>query len=104
MGYDPKDLEGKLGRPDCPVIIDVRSGFEFAAGHIPGALHLPLLKCLFRVRQEVPDREREVVLYCEHGPRAGLVKGLLGALGYRSTRCLDGHMHRWRRDRRKIEK
>lgn len=102
MGIEPRELEKLLGTAHCPVILDVRSHFEFAAGHIPGAVHLPFLKCLFRVSRELPDKSAPIVLCCEHGPRAQLVGSLLGLLGYRSTRLLSGHMHRWRSEKRKI--
>jgi len=102
MELKPSELEKLLGTGRGPVILDVRSRFEFSAGHLPGAVHLPFLHCLFRASRVIPDKSTEVVLYCEHGPRAQLVGGLLGLFGYRSVRLLGGHMHRWRKEKRKI--
>jgi hydroxyacylglutathione hydrolase len=104
MGFDPQELEDRLGTANCPVIVDVRSRFEYTSGHIPGALHLPFLKYLFRASSVIPDKLTDVVLYCEHGPRAQLASSILGFLGYRSVNSLVGHMHRWRRDKRKLVK
>ena len=102
MGIEPRELEKLLGIGNGPVILDVRSHFEFIAGHLPGANHLPFLKCLFSASRVVPDKSAAIVLYCEHGPRAQLVGGLLKLFGYRSIRLLNGHMHRWRNEKRKI--
>jgi len=38
----PRELADKIGYGHPPAVIDVRTGFEFRAGHIPGASHAPL--------------------------------------------------------------
>jgi iron complex transport system ATP-binding protein len=47
---------------EAPLVLDVRSADEFAAGHIPGAQHLPL-DDLARRWASLP-RDRTVVTYC----------------------------------------
>lgn len=42
-------------------VIDIRDGDAYGAGHIPGALHIPLLRLQYK-RDLVPD-DRPVVLY-----------------------------------------
>ena len=69
-----RDLEQRIKRGDPPVIIDVRSGMEFRAGHIPGALHCPLFKVVLRMAKLPVDKQKTLVLTCEHGPRAQLAK------------------------------
>ncbi|HEX9777123.1 MAG TPA: rhodanese-like domain-containing protein [Geopsychrobacteraceae bacterium] len=91
----------KTGRP--PTVLDVRSGSEYRSGHIPGAVHAPLLKILLR-RVTLPgDKEQLLVLTCEHGPRALLVKSLLNKAGYARVEMLDGHMTGWRQARLPLE-
>jgi hydroxyacylglutathione hydrolase len=81
----------------APCVLDVRSGFEFNTGHIPGAAHAPFLKILLR-RVALPrEKQALIVLTCEHGPRAYLARTLLGLIGYRNLHLLDGHMAVWRR-------
>ena len=46
MGEDdglvsPIELRDRLGGADAPTIIDVRDTDEYAAGHLPGARHIP---------------------------------------------------------------
>jgi len=92
----PKELLKRMKAKNPPAIIDVRSGFEFKAGHIPGALHAPFWKILLRLARLPSDKNAELVVTCEHGPCAQSAKGLLGFLGYRNVALLSGHMAAWR--------
>ena len=85
----------KAGKP--PAIVDVRTGFEFNRGHIPGALHCPTWMILLGLAPLPKEKDEEVVVTCEHGPRAQIVKGILGFLGYRNVTLLEGHMYAWRK-------
>ena len=51
--------------------IDVRSAAEFAAGHIPGAINIPMDQVESRLADLQADKP--VVLICHSGTRAGLV-------------------------------
>lgn len=91
------ELMAKIASGTAPTVVDVRTGFEFKRGHIPGAFHAPTWKILLRLVKLPQDRERELVLLCELGPRAKIAKGLVALFGYRNTRLLEGHMAEWRR-------
>lgn len=80
----------------APVVLDVRSTFEFESGHIPGALHAPLPRVLKAANEATGSKQQLVVIVCEHGPRAQLARVLLTFCGYRNLQLLDGHMSRWR--------
>jgi rhodanese-related sulfurtransferase len=58
------DLIGRLGRGDV-VLVDVRPGEEYDAGHIEGARSIPM-EALHRRLAELPA-DREIVAYCR-GP------------------------------------
>ncbi|MBL0224481.1 MAG: rhodanese-like domain-containing protein [Geobacteraceae bacterium] len=91
-----QELLKRIKSRQAPAVLDVRSGFEFRSGHIPGAIHAPALKILLRIARIPSDKGTELVVTCEHGPRAQLAKGLLGILGYRNVTLLEGHMATWR--------
>lgn len=93
----PQELVTKMKSTQPPAIIDVRTGFEFRKGHIPGAIHAPTWKILLRFAQIPSDKNAELVLTCELGPRAQIAKSLLGVFGYRNVTLLEGHMAGWRR-------
>ena len=80
----------------APVIVDVRSRWEYESGHVPGALHLPFYAMWFRHSEIKVKTETPIVLYCEHGPRAWIGKCTLWTLGYKNLDYLDGHMSGWK--------
>lgn len=86
---DAAALHDRL-REGAVVVLDVRPGDEYEAGHIPGAVSLPIEE-LERCLTELP-RDREIVAYCR-GPyclfsRQAVDK--LRAHGFRALRMGDG--------------
>ena len=51
-------------------VIDVREPEEWAAGHIPGAVHVPKSYLESRIEGAAPDRSGHVILYCASGNRS----------------------------------
>jgi rhodanese-related sulfurtransferase/DNA-binding transcriptional ArsR family regulator len=85
----PEELRRRLDAGDV-TLIDVRPGDEFAAGHIPGALSVPVTELAHRLR-ELPKR-KEIVAYCR-GPycvMAVTAIELLRQRGYRARRLIEG--------------
>jgi len=98
------ELTQRINSNSAPVVIDARSGFEFKRGHIRGAIHAPVLTILLKRARLPGNKYSELVITCEHGPRALMAKRLLGVYGYRNTTLLDGHMLGWRRAGLPLEK
>lgn len=64
-------------------IIDVRETEEFAAGHLPGAKHVPRSYMETRIEGVVPDRSTQVILYCASANRSAYAaRTLTEELGY----------------------
>ena len=80
-----------------PIIIDVRSTYEYQAGHIPNALHIPFWTAFTTGQLSNYSFDQPLVLYCEHGPRAGIAKLGLSMQGFQNIRYLEGHMKAWRK-------
>jgi glyoxylase-like metal-dependent hydrolase (beta-lactamase superfamily II)/rhodanese-related sulfurtransferase len=78
------------------VILDVREKDAFAAGHVPGARHLPRGQLELRVNDEFPDPTMRIVVYCEFGKISTLAAATLRQLGFMRTAALDGGMKAWR--------
>ena len=56
---------------DTPVLlVDVREAHEYAAGHLPGAVHLSKGVLERDIRGRVPDLDTPLVLYCGGGYRS----------------------------------
>ncbi len=62
------------------LLVDVRSPFEYAKGHIPDAINIPLRDLAQNVDQ-IP-RKGNVILYCTSGYRTGIGVMSLHTLGY----------------------
>lgn len=74
-------------------LLDVRTAGEYRAGHLPGAVHIPLQELERRMKEAGP-RDGTVVAYCLSGARSAHAKRLLLAHGF--TRVHDlGAMSRW---------
>lgn len=74
-----------------PMIIDVRTPEEYAAGHIPQALNIPI-EDLSHSLAKLSDISSPLVLYCASGSRSSSAKQLLLQHGY--TRVYNaGSMH-----------
>lgn len=78
---------------DGGLALDVRESSEFAQGHIPGALHIPLGELESRART-IP-RERPIVTYCGHGERSATALSLLERLGFGPLANVDGGFDAW---------
>ncbi len=92
-----KELAKRIRGKSAPCVVDVRSGFEYRSGHIPGAEHAPFLTVLLHLKKLPRDRKAPVVVACEHGPRAQLAAAMLRAAGFVNLELLQGHMAGWRR-------
>ncbi|HKT56078.1 MAG TPA: rhodanese-like domain-containing protein [Microbacterium sp.] len=77
-------------REDVP-LIDVREADEFAAGHVPGAVNLPMSVIGGRL-DELPDGAFDVI--CQVGGRSARVVQALEARGYDATN-VDGGTGEW---------
>jgi rhodanese-related sulfurtransferase len=74
-------------------LLDVREDDEWAAGHIDGAVHIPMSGLLPRVA-EVP-KDRDVVVVCKVGARSAQVTAYLRQQGWSMVRNLDGGVVSW---------
>lgn len=74
-------------------LVDVRTPAEFAAGHIPGAINIPVQQLETRMR-ELEPKDGTVVLYCRSGRRSGDAAQLLKRAGFAQVHDL-GPMSRW---------
>ncbi|MEV4640681.1 MBL fold metallo-hydrolase [Actinoplanes sp. NPDC049548] len=71
-----------LAAEDADVVLDVRAAAEWDAGHLAGAVHIPLPSLTERLR-EVPDGT--VWVHCAAGYRAAAAASLLARAGRRTV-------------------
>lgn len=85
-------VAARLQCGQAPVLLDVREAEEWAAGHIPGAVWIPLGELPQRLA-ELP-KDREIVCVCRSGHRSEMATLLLRAHGF-DARNLTGGMLNW---------
>jgi len=78
---------------DDAYLLDVREDDEWAAGHAPDAVHMPMYEIPVR-RDEVPQ-DRDVVVVCRVGARSAQVVAYLRANGWDRVTNLAGGMWAW---------
>ena len=82
----PEEAKTVMSTQDV-VILDVREPAEFATGHVPGAINVPLGEIRpGRVLPEAPDLEKTVLVYCRSGRRSDIGGRIMAESGYRDVR------------------
>jgi molybdopterin/thiamine biosynthesis adenylyltransferase/rhodanese-related sulfurtransferase len=78
-------------------LLDVRETEEFAAGHLPGAKHVPRSYLEMRIEGVVADRDAHIILYCQSGNRsAWAARTLTEDLGYTNVSSMTGGIVLWK--------
>jgi len=78
-------------------LIDVREESEYAADHLPGAVHLGKGILERDIERLQPDTEAEIVLYCGGGYRSALAADNLQKMGYTHVWSMDGGFRGWKK-------
>ncbi|MBB3662565.1 rhodanese-related sulfurtransferase [Prauserella sediminis] len=89
---------------DGAVLLDVREADEWAAGHAPGAVHIPLgdLPASTDKLAELPD-DRPVYVICRTGGRSAQATAWLNAAGLVDAVNVAGGMKSWQTEGRALE-
>ena len=90
------EVKAKLDRREKFLLIDVREESEYAADHLPGAVHLGKGIIERDVEARVPDQDTPMVLYCGGGFRSALAADNLQKMGYTQVLSMDGGIRGWR--------
>lgn len=88
----PAELRRRLASSDRPDILDVRTASEWEAGHLPGALHVPLPELQARLA-EVPSGPLAVI--CGSGYRSSIACSILQRAGWRAVENVAGGWEAW---------
>jgi len=89
-------VKAKLDRGDKFLLIDVREESEFAADHLPTAVHLGKGIIERDIEARVPELGTPMILYCGGGFRSALAADNLQKMGYTNVISMDGGIREWR--------
>jgi phage shock protein E len=96
-------LARMAGGDEAPVVLDVRTPKEFAEGHVPGAINISHDELEARLPELEADRDRDVVVYCRSGKRAGIALDMLEKAGFKRLYHLEGDYLGWAEASRPVE-
>ncbi|MFP5274325.1 MAG: rhodanese-like domain-containing protein [Coleofasciculus sp.] len=97
-----KQLKNQLKKPNNVVLVDVREPSEYASGHIPGAINVPV-RSLTKNLDKIPT-DKPVVLYCSSGHRTAIGMTALRLLGYTNVRSFPPSINGWKEAGEPLEK
>ena len=81
---------------DNVYVLDVRTGEEFAAGHVAGATWAPGGQAVQATDEYIAVRAASVVLVCDDLTRSVMTASWLGRMGHPRVAVLDGGLAAWR--------
>jgi rhodanese-related sulfurtransferase len=96
-----EEFEKRKAEPDA-VVLDVRSPEEFAAGHVPGAVNVPIQSDDFDEKVKGLDKEKTYLVHCAAGVRSGRAcKKMTGVV----PKLFDfsGGMNEWKKAGKPVE-
>ncbi|MBT8197277.1 MAG: molybdopterin-synthase adenylyltransferase MoeB [Acidimicrobiia bacterium] len=95
----PAEVEQRVAAGSA-ILIDVREMNESDGGSLDTALRVPRGVLESTIAERVPDRDREIVLFCSVGERSALAAVTLEDLGYANVASMAGGLARWRAEGR----
>lgn len=117
-GFLKRVTEARAGVTECTVadvvrrraagekltIVDVREESEYAAGHVPGAIHMSKGVIERDIEAKLPDAGAEVILYCGGGFRSVLAAESVQKMGYTNVISMDSGWREWTATGQPVEK
>lgn len=93
---EPAQLLAAQAEPStAPLVVDVRTPAEFAEGHLPGAVNIPLDQLPQALIVDARLHQKPLVVYCRTGRRSTLAIALLAQHGIVDVRHLEGDYVAW---------
>ncbi|MFH1143830.1 MAG: thioredoxin domain-containing protein [Candidatus Eisenbacteria bacterium] len=85
----------RLIASEQPLVLDVRTPNEYLAGHLPGALLIPLDQLDDRISEIAARRDQGILLYCRSGNRSTVAAEILIKHGFTDLNHLRGGIREW---------
>jgi rhodanese-related sulfurtransferase len=98
-----EEVRERLARHDDIVLIDTREEHEWNEAHAVGAIFLSKGIIEREIERVVPDKSKEIVLYCGGGYRSALAADNLQKMGYTRVFSMRGGWRAWKAAQGDIE-
>ena len=90
----PEDAKNKIDKEKNIILLDVRTKNEYLGKHIPKSTLIPIDKLTNEAVKKLPDKNREIIVYCSAGNRSARAVKILNKLGYTNIHNL-GALYKW---------
>ncbi len=89
------DVKALIDKKESLILLDVRDGGEYSAGHLPGAMNISRGTLEFNVFGKIPDQNAKIYVYCKTKARSTLSTKTLNDLGYKNAVLVDASYEDW---------
>ncbi|MBC7859685.1 MAG: rhodanese-like domain-containing protein [Burkholderiaceae bacterium] len=87
--------QGRLMASQGALLIDVREPDEYAEGHAPGSVLIPLGQLPGRLAELRASQDKPVALICRSGRRSARAAEILRQAGFSKVYNIEGGMNAW---------
>ncbi len=91
---DATEVKKTIDTKENVILLDVRTPDEYAEGHLPGSVLMPLQTLQQNVTQ-FTDKSKKMYVYCRSGSRSAHAVVLLQQLGFTNVENMKGGMLAW---------
>jgi molybdopterin/thiamine biosynthesis adenylyltransferase/rhodanese-related sulfurtransferase len=77
-------------------LLDVREREEYREGHLPNAVSVPRGFLEMKIEETVPERDAEIIAYCQGGTRSLIAAKILKDMGYQNVVSMSGGFGAWK--------
>lgn len=91
-GPDFNEVLNEYKSEGMAVLLDVRTREEYAEGHVPGSVNLPL-QDIDKIKRVQADKKSAIYVYCLSGARSRQAKKFLERSGYLNVKDLGGFVN-----------
>ena len=89
------EVKNKIDKKENFLLVDVREESEWLEGKIPEAIYFGKGIIERDIEANEPDKEKEMILYCQGGFRSALAADSLQKMGYRNVFSMSGGFGEW---------
>ena len=89
------EVKEALDKKEQAVFLDVRDPWEYAAGHLPGAINVSRGTLEIKIWDKVPDQNAKIYVYCQTAMRSAWATKTLNDLGYKNAVLMNAHFEEW---------
>jgi phage shock protein E len=94
----------KMRQEKQAVVLDVRTPREFDAGHVPGAVNIPIASPDFKQRLSKLDKSKTYLVHCYRGSRSAAATREMSKMDFTSIYDFSGGMDAYQKAKKPVEK